>query len=135
MALPKSVCPAATTVALMTGKNGAAFSSVAAAASPRLPVSAYRRRRGIGTENAPTTSSSRVTLGIFGLSLTASHASVSVSGTGPIVGIILDEGTMARLVTKTPGVVGRGICEGISNIPPSDVGLSALGTKADVDAS
>ncbi len=41
---------------------------------------------------------------------------------------------MARLVRKTPGVlVGRGIGAGVSRIPPSDVGLSALGSGGSVD--
>jgi len=52
-----------------------------------------------------------------------------------MAGIISGEGTMARLVRKTSGVVGRGFGRGISGIPPSDVGLSTLGIKAGVDAS
>jgi len=41
---------------------------------------------------------------------------------------------MARLVRKTPGVlVGRGIGAGVSRIPPSDVGLSALGSGGSVN--
>jgi hypothetical protein len=87
------------------------------------------------TENAPTASSSRVTLGIFGLTLTAFHASDRVSGTGPMAGIISGEGTMVRLVRKTPGVVGRGVGGVVSGIPLSDVGLSTLGIKGVVEAS
>lgn len=40
---------------------------------------------------------------------------------------------MARLVRRTPGVVGRGIGGGISRIPSSDVGPSALGIEGGVD--
>jgi len=67
--------------------------------------------------------------------LTAFHASDRVSGTGPMADIISGEGTMVRLVRKTPGVVGRGVGGVVSGIPLSDVGLSTLGIKAGVDAS
>jgi hypothetical protein len=99
-----------------------------------MPGSTYRGR-GKGTENAPTASSSRLMLGFLGFSLTASHASASVSGTGPMAGIISGEGTMVRLVRKTPVLVGGGIGRGISAIPPSEVGLSTLGIETGEDAS
>jgi hypothetical protein len=121
MVFPRSVCPAAATAAVTTGKNGVTLSSPVAAASSRCQDQLAEVE--VGTENEPTKSSCRLVLAIFGSSLTASQASVSLSGAGTAAGIISSGVTMARLVRTTPGEVTRGIGKGISGTSTSGVGL------------
>ena len=68
-------------------------------------------------------SSPLLALGMLGPSLIASHASASLSGTGLTGGIISGGGATSG-VGKTPGVVGRGMGEGIIITPSVDVEFS-----------
>jgi hypothetical protein len=69
-------------------------------------------------------------LAVFGSSLTASHASASLSGTGPIAGTVSGEGTTATLVRSTLGMAGTGGV--ISSTPLSVVGPLALDVEGGV---
>jgi hypothetical protein len=94
MALPMSDCEAAATVAVMMGMNGVAFLCVVATTSRKVQDQRIIKTSK-GVEDTPTVSRARLVLAIFGSSLTASHASASLSGTGPIAGTISGEGMTA----------------------------------------
>ena len=122
------------TAALIIGMNGAAVSCTIAATSSTAPRDQDQStvERNLETEDKPIELSPRLALVATGSSLTASHASSSLSGTGIIVGIISGGGSMVKAV-KTVGVVGSGI--GISHTPPSDFGSSAPGVEGGEDVS
>jgi len=69
-------------------------------------------------------SSPELALGMLGPSLIASQASASLSGTGLTGGIMSGGGATSGLVAKTPGVVGRGVGEGILITPSVNVEFS-----------
>ena len=132
MALPTSDCAAAATVAVMTGVNGATLFCVVATSSPRAQDQRIIEKNE-GTEDTPTVSNSRLMLANFGSSLTASHASASLSGTGSLAGIISGEGSEATLVGSTPGMAGTGGDN--PSTPLSVVGPLSLDVKGDVGVS
>lgn len=118
-ALPTSDCAATATVAVTVGINGATLLCVVATSSPRVQDQRVIEKDE-SAENTPAVSSFRLVLAIFGSSLTESHASASLSGTGLMAGTISGEGTTTTLVRNTLGMAGTG---GISSTPFSDVGL------------
>ena len=90
----------------MMGMNGAVSLCVVATASPR--VQDQRIIEKSGAEDTPTVSRARPVLAIFGSSLTASHASASLSRTGPTADTTPGEGTVVSLARSTLGMAGTG---------------------------
>jgi hypothetical protein len=118
----------------MMGMNGAASLCVVATASPRVQDQRIIEKSG-GAEATPTVSRARPVLAIFGSSLTASHASASLSGTGPTADTISGEGTVVVLARSTLGMAGMGggISSTLSTIAvPLAVGVNG-GVSVDWD--
>jgi hypothetical protein len=118
MALLMSACSTAATVALMMGTNGAALFWTVAIVSPKFQRQFTVEKKGNPwAEDVPMASSSRLVFAILGSSLTASHASANLSGTGPVAGVT---SARDRLSRETLDETGRGIGTGISHDPPTD---------------
>jgi hypothetical protein len=100
----------------MMGKNGIALLCVVAIMPPGVKDQrVVEKCEGAkGAEGTPMVSRARLVLAIFGSSLTASHASASLSVTGPIADTIFGEGTTGTGISSTPRSVVRPLALGVN---------------------